>query len=423
MTEKIKDDSFQEGKSNDFAYYSIISIFIISLIGSVQNIEKESILPFFQVALLVSLVSCSSFLILLRKGHDRYLRSPLFFWINFFGVFITFSSIYSKYPLVSFFRSLQFVLVSNSLYFILSYVKDLRGLFESILRINIKFAFLAAFYGMFIYLFGEYELISDFYITKFSFFGFDLSQRMYGHRISSFLGNPNTLGIFIMISIISCLYFFKKNKLGYALLILFFIYVLVLTGSRASMIGLIAGGTIFVAYNSVKNSLETTTLRFVFVGIFIAVLGYILSSPEVIKTLLFMLGRDNTDLSGREVAWAALMHEVKENPFFGIGYRTSTEAVLEYNLVGVSNSHNLYLSMLSETGLIGLLLFVSIYAFTIISFFSGIGSKDSLRKASVCILISILINQFFEDVFYPLGYLFIFSFLMLFASNNIKSNS
>src|SRR5690625_5707301 len=85
-------------------------------------------------------------------------------------------------------------------------------------------------------------------------------------------------------------------------------------------------------------------------------------SPETIKYLFSLIGRESNTLSGREIAWSALLEQIKETPYFGIGYRISTEAVLEGKLeIDVSNSHNLYLSILSEVGVLGFLLFAYIY--------------------------------------------------------------
>jgi len=409
-------------KDSKFTYYSILIIFSLSLIGSIQNIEKEAIFSLTPIILIAILIT-NSFIILLAKGIDiKSIKDPLFIAINIFGAIILISTIYSKYQLLTASRALQFILASNSLYIITSHIKNQKIIFESIAKINITFSLIASIYGVTIYLLGNPITINDITVTELKIFSFNLTQRMYDQRISSFLGNPNPFGVHLMVSIISCFYFLKEYKSKWhALLIIFFIYTLALTGSRASAIGLLAGSLIFIVYSYVKNNLAAIALRFFLLGFFIIIFGYILSNPEIIKYIFSLMGRESNNLSGREIAWIALINQIIETPYLGIGYRISTEAILEENLIGISNSHNLYLSILSEVGLIGFLFFLYIYTSPILFFIiNKVDSKDSLKNILICILISLLINQFFEDMLSPLNYLSIFTFLILLIHNNMQ---
>src|SRR5690625_5512539 len=133
---------------------------------------------------------------------------------------------------------------------------------------------------------------------------------------------------------------------------------------------------------------------------------YLMLSPENIKYLFSLMGRESNSLSGREIAWSALLEQIKETPYFGIGYRISTEAVLEGKLeIDVSNSHNLYLSILSEVGVLGFLLFAYIYILLVISRNSAV--SKSFMAIYICILFSFLLNHFFVYIFLSLGYFFI----------------
>src|SRR5699024_8543896 len=127
------------------------------------------------------------------------LRSPLFFGINSFGLLIIFITVYSKYPLLTASRSLQFIIVATSLYLILSHVIQLKVLFERVSKIIIAFTFLASIYGIIIYHFGTAYSSNNIWVTGIKVLGIDFNQRMYGHRISSYMGNPNPFGFQIMV--------------------------------------------------------------------------------------------------------------------------------------------------------------------------------------------------------------------------------
>lgn len=407
-------------KKSRIADNSILMIFLLSLLGSIQNIERETVIPFIPITTLVILTGCSFILLITRRVNVLILKSPLFIGINSFGLLILFSTFYSKYPLLTASRALQFIIVTNCLYLTLSHIDDLKSLFEKIAKIIIIFTLIACLYGIIIYQFGTSYSTHGIATTGIKFIGMELNQRMYGHRISSFLGNPNPFGVRIMVSALACLYFLRQyNDMRYGLLMIIFLYALILTGSRASVAGLIGGAAIFLNYAYLKNNLGAAALRTLLLGLSLITLGYLLIDPEVIKEVFSLMGRKSNTLSGREIAWAALMEQIKESPYLGIGYRISTEAILKDNFIDVSNSHNLYLSILSEIGLIGFLLFIYLYITPTIKYFSfrEKNERSILKLATTCILISLLINQFFEDMFSPLNFFFIWSFFILFVNN------
>lgn len=425
MSSSLSASSTPQIQENKLAYYSIVAIFCLSIINSIRNIEREAVIPYLPVVLLATLIGSSITLLCTKKINYKHFKNPLFISLNIFGLFILFSTFYSKYPFLTATRSLQFILVTNSLYIIISYIKNIKNIFETIADITIKFTFVASIYGIFIYLFVNFSTINGISVTKINLLGIELAKKMYGHRISSFLGNPNSFGIYLMISSLICLYFLKeyKNK-KYALLLVLFLYTLILTGSRASMVGLIGGASIFIAYSYFKNNLAATTLRVLLITIFISICTYLVLNPETIKDIFSLMGRASNTLSGREVAWAALINQIKETPFFGIGYRISTEAVLEDNFIDVSNSHNLYLSILTEIGLVGFALFICLISYLIFIYFIKVKKNyNYLTTSLISLLCSLLINQFFEDIFSPLSYLFLYLFFIIFLIEKTQMKS
>src|SRR5690625_7837744 len=104
---------------------------------------------------------------------------------------------------------------------------------------------------------------------------------MYGQRISSFTGNPNSLGILLMLSILICFYFIKQKKSFWLfILIIIFVYTLLLTGSRASLVGMIAGGALFLDQSYLERGIGRVALRVVIVGAVSGVGLYVMLSDE-----------------------------------------------------------------------------------------------------------------------------------------------
>src|SRR5690625_2489038 len=133
-------------RNNNIAYNGILLVLVLSLLSSITNVEREVIIPFISVALLTTLVGCASLLFLIKRISIKKLKSPLFFSINIFGLLILFSTLYSKYPLLTASRSLQFIIVTNCLFLILSCIKESRKLFEDSAKITIAFTLVASIY-------------------------------------------------------------------------------------------------------------------------------------------------------------------------------------------------------------------------------------------------------------------------------------
>lgn len=429
MSKSLAATTLPHRKSNKIAYYGILFAFALALAGSIQNLERETVFSFIPLAILTTLIGCSFTLVLTGKTNSETLISPLLIGLNAFGLFVLFSALYSKYPLLTASRSLQFILVSNCLYIMLSYIRDLEEIFKKISELTIAFTFIASVYGIIIYHFGNAYSSDGIWVTGLKSFGLEFTQRMFGERIASFTGNPNIFGVRIMVSILTCLYFLKKyRQKRFILLILFFLYTLFLTGSRASALGLLGGAAFYLNYSYLKNNFGAAALRVLLISVCFAFGAYLLVSPEFIKDIFSLIGRESSSLSGREVAWATLFEQITKKPYLGIGYKISTEAILEDNFINVSNSHNLYLSILSEVGLVGFLLFAYIYIYPVLRFLvtNQKSKRRPLQLITTSILTSLLINQFFENMFSPFNYVFIYILFATFitrSQQNSKASS
>src|SRR5690625_2397513 len=165
MSHSLIASSTPQVQENKLAYFSIIAIFCLLLIGSVQNVEREAIIYFIPVLLLATLLGSSITLLVTKKININNFKNPLFIAINSFGILILFSTLYSKYPFLTASRSLQFILVTNCLYILISHIKNIKQIFEAVANINIKFTLLASLYGIFIYFLGDFSTINGISVT------------------------------------------------------------------------------------------------------------------------------------------------------------------------------------------------------------------------------------------------------------------
>src|SRR5690625_1662490 len=403
----------------------LIIAFVFALSHSITSIDRQPILPYMPAATLGSLVISALICVFTQKNLSTYLRKTvsesLFIGLNIFGLIILFSTIYSKFPLLTLSRSLQFIIVTNSMYYLLTQVENLRVLFESITKLTIYFMLAACIYGLFIFFFGIDSTSNNTSISYVKFLGIELQQRLYGQRISSFIGNPNPFGFRLMIAILFCLYFIREYKSRwYAFLFIILLYTLILTQSRASALGLVVAASFFFYCVYIDNHRNRNFIIVIFLSVFIVFALYISLNTSAFEALYSIMGDRASALSRRDEAWVALLSQIKDTPWLGIGYRISTEYVLRGNLIDIYNSHNLYLAILTEVGIVGFLSLLWIYLTPFIAYaFQRHNYKtvNTLQITTLTILLAFLVNQGFEEMFTSQEFPFMTTVLLLYITH------
>ena len=153
------------------------------------------------------------------------------------------------------------------------------------------------------------------------------------------------------------------------------IFAVILTGSRGGFIVTVVSLLIIpFSYLLVSKNIRYITSAFIGVCVVIG----ILYSPKVAENLQYNIDRISgisTEvregaMAGRRNIWKVGFEVFKENPIIGVGsasFRFSIE-----NVIGRPRaSHNTILSVLVDTGIIGLILFMSMFIIAIIPYFKG----------------------------------------------------
>lgn len=201
--------------------------------------------------------------------------------------------------------------------------------------------------------------------------------------------DPNYVGAFIAPLPIIIVYLSSisqiKHKWVSVLSVVFTVVALVFDGSRGALLS--ACIPLFLYYffqiKSVKRKLYITIAGLIIIvgGCYIAI-DYL--PVQTIERLLFMQSGDT-----RSNLWVAALTGFTENPLIGKGLNSST---VYANAIAGNHSHNMYIDILSTSGIIGFLLY-SLLLFMVIK------GKGRLNGWKILIAIAFNLPMFFLNGF------------------------
>ena len=261
-------------------------------------------------------------------------------------------------------------------------------------------------------------------------------------RVVSFFKDELIAGAFInSFFLILVGYFFidfnKKNKvLQISILLIYFVFLLAIffTGERSNSIKALIGSLAFFLLN--KNFM--LKIKFYLFVIFSALLIFIYSNSEFLKLryegqfLNYITGKNNisnaTLMNNKYVVLYSVGYEVfKKHPFFGVGNKNFRIEVCKKDNTYkrcTTHPHQIYFEFLSEHGIVGTLILLSILFYLIFRVLKVIIiSKNYIQLG--CFLYLILVftpfipgGSFFNDFN---STIFWINFSLLYASNK-KTN-
>ena len=219
-------------------------------------------------------------------------------------------------------------------------------------------------------------------------------------RVSSLLGNPNTLGVYLLlvfpIAIAQMMVTHKKKlKLFYFITVCSILVCSVMTWSRGTWLGLIAATVVFMLmYN----------FRTVWVLIFggaaapLAILLYQklitfvdFSNPVVERFIsIFNFNSPDTSIQSRGAIWSHVWDMISDNWLTGIGVGESAFRTVFFNyttpdLLWPAHTHNLYLQIFLELGIVGIVIFAVILFAYLQKCFANIKVRNQKSKARTMI--------------------------------------
>lgn len=194
-----------------------------------------------------------------------------------------------------------------------------------------------------------YAVLMVILLAWFAYYDYVPGERLgNGRRIL----NPNTVGLVGMSAFLAT--FSIEAILARGLLMGVLGAVIVLTGSRAALLASVMGWLLIFWVRGRTAKIKTTLIALGFIGVLLLVaLLYTEAVLRGFEQLLSLRDRDrgiDSGATGRFEAWAATWNLFLSHPILGVGFRAHEQ----FKAVEAS-SHNGYLSLLSEIGVVGFL--------------------------------------------------------------------
>ncbi|MBO5109602.1 MAG: O-antigen ligase family protein [Clostridia bacterium] len=186
-------------------------------------------------------------------------------------------------------------------------------------------------------------------------------------RVTSTLANPNVLAEYLVMVLPFVAAYFLSGTQSRGRFWLFLsgvslLVCLVLTYSRGGWLGFLVAAVLFMLIY------HRRTLYLLFVGV--AALPFVVTflPASIIQRFTSIGNLGDSSTSYRVYIWRAVLRMIGDNPFFGIGVGEGAFAKVYplYTLSGIEDaphSHNLFLQITLELGLIGLLIFLALLFF------------------------------------------------------------
>jgi O-antigen ligase len=225
--------------------------------------------------------------------------------------------------------------------------------------------------------------------------------------------NPNGLA-FVILTVLPFMFYLVfrsgiKGKLFFIGLMPVLFYALILTGSRSGMIGLV-----IVLFGIV---LKNKKMGFIFVSLFFVfmVIGFSYLPENLKDRYLSIVSSDTKSSATAEGRIKGIQNEIQNvvlrRPLVGHGLGTSPEA--NWHFAGISiRSHNLYVEVAEELGILGLIIFLG-FIWSIVKSFQW--NNDTKSHSTV------EINKYFINLRDSLQVWLLMNLIFSFASYGLTS--
>ncbi|MBC2580240.1 O-antigen ligase [Clostridium sp. DJ247] len=337
----------------DKILYCLICVYIIIPPLLLNKLEIGKKFPNIILGLIILLYGLRIFLSSINRrkfiaGIKDFFTSYLSIFMSVLALMMFVSITYAvekKLALSESIRFLSYIII----FFIIKYDFNDKNCTDGMIRSYIFTTLVLCVFGIYQYFTG-YALDPDFI-------------KNYGYakvKVAATMDNPNNLAAFLILAIFPIIMLaiyekVKTKKIFYSLLSILAFVNLILTGSRNAIIGIVIGLVMLaILYNR-------KLLIFIFVFGIMA-----LFIPEIRSRLIAIT--DKTQNQSRVYLWEIAKKMIKDHPLFGVGngnyvslHDKYTEIYPQYKFyTDVKTTHNSYLKIESELGIIGGVSFIGI---------------------------------------------------------------
>ncbi len=370
--------------------------------------------PFVSTMMSLLLLICTALSLFLKVAINKNFKLKYFktnAWVLMFALVIGICAVTSISLEES--RNIALLMIAFVLsYFVVINTIENEKQFKFILYIFSIAAVITAFYGLYQYMFGD--LYSQAWLDKEMFE--DIKMRVY-----STFENPNVYGEYLILAIpiIAGLLWtekgiFKKlfwlGSLGVTML------ALALTFSRGCWLGIIlAIGLLAIMIDR----------RFILLGI-VALLFLPFVLPESIINRFLSIGNmGDSSTSYRVYIWMGTLAMLADYWFSGTGLGITSfntiYPIYSYNDISAPHSHNLYLQLVVEFGIVGLIVFLGmLYNFYKETIISICKKKNILTSSLIAGVSGFMLQSMFDHTWYNYRVVLIFWIIIAFGLVSTK---
>ena len=188
------------------------------------------------------------------------------------------------------------------------------------------------------------------------YWGIYAVQTDVGDPVMGNLAQPNQLGTLLLMGIVAFAYVYERRVIGLSTLAMgtsFLTTILVLTHSRAGMVGVLAVGAFLLAKRPSMNFRISAWQIVAWMGLFVLMS---LASPYVDQALLLSVDREPLfTVNGRTLIWLQALEGIRSAPWTGYGWNQSFSAIsvgaIDHPGVLIATyAHNILLDILAWNG-------------------------------------------------------------------------
>jgi O-antigen ligase len=307
-----------------------------------------------------------------HKNKSYILRDRTAFAISFFLIVTFLSSLQAKYPLYAIRNWLNILILAVTFLYAKYFASQ--STIENIAKFIILVSCIVSLYA----------ILQKFNIDIYSW------ETNFGGRPGSTFGNPNFLAGYLGVTLpISLSTYLQTANFFYLIAALLIFSSLLFTGTRGAWIACAVSLVIFFA--SAINTTKKLKKHLIYVFVFLVVC-ILITTPFVISRIRNLFNMADPSVKERIFKWMTAYEIFKDKPLLGTGlgnlkvhYAIYQAKVRKKNMgialrgTSESNVHNDYLQLLSETGVFGIMGYISIFVIFFYSFVKKYFSYKSLK--------------------------------------------
>ncbi|HRY52225.1 MAG TPA: O-antigen ligase family protein [Candidatus Portnoybacteria bacterium] len=212
------------------------------------------------------------------------------------------------------------------------------------------------------------------------------------HMLSFYLGLTSPLAL-------AWALFSKKRRLVFFIIYFLLFIVLLLTFSRGGYLGVISSLIVLAFFGG--RSFGAKAKKFFFASLMVAAVIFLFFGWPVVSRLFSSFDLSEGSNAGRLAIWQDSIEVIKKSPLLGVGLGNYSLSVgLGQDYRNSITSHNLYLDILAETGLLGLASWLLLFWAAIKAAIKKIDQAPVVAFGILGALAYFLTHSFFESAIF-----------------------